>query len=43
MPRGCHKQLRAWPHTRVWMSERVAVKLCLVVLTSVIPQTSHKF
>ena len=41
MPRGCHTQLRARAHTRVWMSEYVAVKLCLVVLTSVIPHTSH--
>ena len=43
MPRGCHKQLRAWAHTRVWMSEHVAVKMRLVALTFVIPQTSHKF
>ena len=42
MPCGCHKQLRAWAHTRVWMPERVAVKLCLVVLPLVIPQASHK-
>ena len=42
MPRGCHKQLRARAHTRVWMSEHAAVKLWLVVVTFVIPQTSHK-
>ena len=43
MPRGCHKQLRAWAHMRVRMSEHVVVKLCLVLRTFVIPQTSHKF
>ena len=42
MPRCCHKQLRACAHARVWMSEHVEVMVCLVVLTFVIPQASHK-